>query len=138
MSNKFDGDNFDKILGQAVKRHSEPVPADFTERMLSRVREAQEQRILTRVVLQERLSLAGSIVLGAAVLVLMTIFSGTVIAFLKSVAVSLTEQGRAFMDEVPQTVGAVRGDWQFYTIFAGILGFAVCGLADLLTANGER
>jgi hypothetical protein len=50
---------FDRMLSQALQRHSESVPADFTALVLRRVEQTQEQRILARVVLQERLFLAG-------------------------------------------------------------------------------
>ena len=45
---------FDEMLGRALRQHSEAVPADFTERMLRQIDSAEEQRILARVVLQER------------------------------------------------------------------------------------
>jgi len=137
-ANRLDNDKFDEILEQALQLHSEPVPADFIERMLSRIKEAQEQRILASVILQERLALTGSIVLGAAVIVSAAFFSDTIIAVFKSIAVSLIEQGQNFVGGVPRTIGTVRNDWQFYMVFAGVFGFAIYSLFDLLAANGER
>jgi hypothetical protein len=119
---------FDEMLGRALRQHSEPVPADFTERMLRQIREAEEQRILARVVLQERLSLAGCIVLGIMAVVVVMFFPG--------IAVSLTEQARGFIGKVTRGIEVVRDDWQFYTVFVGMFGFAVYSLVDLLV--GER
>jgi len=118
---------FDEMLRRALQGHSEPVPADFTERMLRQIREAQEQRILSRVVLQERLSLAGCIVLGIAVVV--------VVMFFPDIAVSLTEQLRGFISKVNQGIEVVRYDWQFYMVFVGLFGLAVYSLVDLLVGE---
>ncbi len=118
---------FDEMLGRALQEHSEPVPADFTERMLRQIREAEEQRILARVVLQERLSLAGCIVLGIAAIAVVIFFPG--------IAVSLTEQVRGLIGKVTRGIEIVRYDWQFYTVFAGVFGFAVYNLVDLFVGD---
>ena len=118
---------FDEMLERALQGHSEPVPADFTERMLRQIREAEEQRILARVVLQERLSLAGCIVLGIAAVVVVMFFPG--------IAVSLTEQLRGFISKVNQGIEVVRYDWQFYTVFVALFGLAVYSLVDLLVGE---
>ncbi len=136
-ADRLDNDKFDEILERALKSHSEPVPADFTERMLSRIKKDQQQRVLARVILQERLALTGCIVLGAAVIVSAVLFPDTIIAVFKSIAVSLIEQGQNFVGRVPRTIGTVRSDWQFYMVFVGVFGFAVYALADLLLPNGE-
>jgi hypothetical protein len=118
---------FDEMLGRALQEHSEPVPADFTERMLSQIDSAEEQRILARVVLQERLSLEGCIVLGISVIAVVMFFPG--------IAVSLTEQIRGFIGKVTLGIEVVRYDWQFYTVFAGVFGFAVYSLVDLFVGD---
>jgi len=118
---------FDEMLGRALQGHSEPVPADFTERMLRQIDSAEEQRILARVVLQERLSLAGCILLG--------ITAVAVVMFFPGIAVSLTEQVRGFIGKVSVGIEAVRYDWQFYTVFVGLFGFAVYNLVDLLVGD---
>ncbi len=48
-----------EMLGRTLRSFSPGVPADFTETMLRRIGQAEEQKILARVVLQERLALAG-------------------------------------------------------------------------------
>jgi len=120
-------EKFDEMLGRALQGHSEPVPADFTARMLRQIREDQEQRILARVVLQERLSLAGSIALGVIVVVVAMAFPG--------ISVNLVKQAGGFISKISQAVEAVRYEWQLYTVFVGVFGFAVYSLVDLLVGD---
>jgi hypothetical protein len=136
-ADKLDNGKLDEILERALKSYSEPVPADFSEHVLSRIKEAQEQRILAHVVLQQRLALTGCIALVAAAIVSAVFFHDAVTVVFRSIAVSLIEQGQSFIDGVPQAVGTVKSDWQFYMVLAGVFGFAVYALADLLMANGE-
>lgn len=121
-------EKFDEMLSQGLQRYSEPVPAGFTDRMLRQIREAEEHRILARVVLQERLALAACIVLGIIAIIAAVVFPGT--------ARSLTEQMGGFIDKIPQAIEAISNEWQLYmTVFAGVFGFAVYSLADLLLGD---
>jgi len=142
VTDKLNEDKFGEMLGRALQSHSEPVPPDFTERMLSRVQEAEEQRILARVVWQERLALAGCIVVGVLALVAVAVFPDRIAGVLRSIAGGFTEQGRALVDKMTPTVdieavsGEVSSEWQFYTVLALVFGFAVYSLVDMLV--GER
>ena len=127
---------FDKMLSQALQRHSEPVPADFTDRMLRQIDSAENRRILARVVMEERLTLAGCIVLGIMAIVAVVVFPG--------IAVSLKELVGTSLNQITQAIGGhsaelgrspVRYEWQLYTVFAGVFGFAVCSLVDLLVSD---
>ena len=135
LRNRPNEDKFDQMLGRALRRHSEPVPADFTERMLRRIEEAEERQVLARVVLQERLALAGSIILGIAAIVVVVFFPGRVTGIFGSIAGSFTEQSGALIGKIPQTIEAVRGEWQFYTVMGAVFGFAVYSLVDLLLGD---
>jgi len=106
--------------------------------MLRRIEEADEQKVLARVVLQERLALAGSIILGAAAIVAVVAFPGAVAAVLGSIAGSFTEQSSALIGRIPQAVEAFRGEWQFYTVMGAVFGFAVYSLMDLLLGDRLR
>ncbi|UCC23117.1 MAG: hypothetical protein JSW23_03390 [Planctomycetota bacterium] len=125
--NEFNKDEFDEMLGAELRQHTEPVPPDFTAKMLRRIREAEERRILARVVLQERLALAGCVALGAAVIVLAVVYPG--------IADALTQQVAGLGDKLTKTVSAARLDWQILVVFAGVLGFAAYGLWDLLAGD---
>ncbi len=126
-------EKFDKMLFQALQKHSEPVPADFTDRMLRQIREAENRRILAHVVVEERLALASCIVLGVMAIVAVAAFPDIAVSFKELVGTSI--------DKITQTIGGhsaelsrspIRYEWQLYAVFAGVVGFAVCSLTDLL------
>jgi len=131
-------DKFDEMLGRTLRSSSEPVPTDFTKRMLSRIRQAEEQKILARVILQERLALAGCIVFGTAAIVAVAAFPDAIAALFQSAAGSFAARGGALVDRIPQTIETVRGQWQFYTVLAAVAGFAVYSLIDLLAGDRLR
>lgn len=129
---------FDRVLGQALRRHCEPVSPDFTHTTLRRIRQAEEQRVLARIVLQQKLALAGCIALvGIAILVPLTFgrFAATAV---RSIAARVTEQGGAFADGIPQAINAFGGDWQFYTVLAAVSVFAIYSLVELLVGRRLR
>ncbi len=128
-------DKFDEMLGRTLRSSSQAVPADFTQRMLSQIRQAEEKKILARVVLQERLALAGCFALGAAAIIAMVAFPDTITAVFNSIVGSFTERGGALVNRIPQSVKTVRDQWQLYTVLAAMAGFAVYSLVDLLTGD---
>lgn len=131
-------DKFDEILGRTLRSSSESVPTDFTERMLVRIRQADERKILARVILQERLALAGCIVFAVAVVVAIIAFPGALAVFFQNAAGSFTGRGGALIDRIPQTVETVLSQWQVYTVLAAMAGFAVYSLIDLLAGDRLR
>lgn len=144
MTDKLNEDKFGEMLGRALQSHSEPVPADFTERTLRQVREAEEQRILARVVWQERLALAACIVLGVIAIVAVAVFPDRIAEVLRSIAANFTEQGKTLVNKMTPTVdikavsGEVSGKWQFYTVLALVFGFAIYSLVDILVGDRLR
>ena len=152
-ADKLDHGKFDEILERALKSYSESVPADFTDRMLRRIRKAEEQRILARVIMEERLTLAGCIVLGIMAIVAVVVFPGIAVSFkelLVTAERAVAGVGTS-IDKVTQIIGAVLhrtpdggyewgsrfagAQWQLYMVFAGVFGFAVCSLVDLLVSD---
>ena len=113
-ANKTD-DSFDKALAKALKSHTGPVPYNFTEQVLEQIRREQEQKILARVVLQERLALAGCIVLG-----LITII---VLATSSNVAVDFTELMRTSINKANETAAFIISQWQSIAAFGVAMGF---------------
>jgi hypothetical protein len=128
-------DKFDEMLGRTLRRSSQAVPADFTQKMLSQIRQAEEQKILARVVLQERLTLAGCFALGAAAIIAMAVFPDTIIAVFNSILASLTERGAALVDRIPQSIETARDQWQLYATLVAMAGFAIYSLIDLLAGD---
>jgi hypothetical protein len=115
---------FDEMLEKQLRSHSEPVPADFTDKMLRQVGQAEQRKILARVVLQERLALVGCMVFGIVAIAAAGVFV--------SIGGGLTEQARMFADKISQVVETVICRWQFYTVFVGMSGFAMYSLLSLL------
>ena len=62
-ADKLNEDKFDDMLGRSLRRHIEPVPDNFTARISKQIKEAEQQRILARVGMQERLARGGWIAL---------------------------------------------------------------------------
>ncbi len=131
-------DTFDEMLAATLRQHSEVVPADFTERMLEQVREAEARRILLQVVLQERLALAMSIVLGAVAMLGAVFLPGRILVILRSIGASLAGYGGRVVGKVPQAMEVFGGEWQFYAVLAVVLAFAVYCLMDLLFGDRLR
>jgi hypothetical protein len=133
-------EKFDKMLCRALQGHSEVVPADFTDRMLRRIREAENSRILARLVMEERLTLAGCIVLGIMAIVMVSVFPGVAVSFKEwfgrlTILSGVEGLAGTFIDKITRTIEAVRYDWRSYMVFAGVFGFAVCSLVDLLVSD---
>lgn len=139
IPNRLNPNNkFDEMLGRTLQSSSEPVPADFTARMLNRIRQAEEQRILGRVILQERLALAGSIMLGVAAVVAAAAFPDVIASIFNSIGDSFSHRGTLLVDKFPQTLETLQGQWQLYTILAAVCGFGVYSLLNLLVSDRLR
>jgi len=137
-TDKLPKNKFDEMLAQALKGHSEPLPSDFTNRMLRQISQIQQQRILAWVILQQRLALAACIVFGGVAIVAATIFPDITAAVFRSIAMSVTQQGEALTDRIPQAIRAFSSEWQSYMIFGAALGFAVYSFVELFLRDGLR
>jgi len=127
--------SFDRILVRALKQHSETIPGDFTTNVQMRIRKAQEQRILARVIWQERLTLAGSIALAGAVIFVGVAFRESLTKTHRNIVDSFTMDSQAAVGKMLQIVDTISGDWQQYAILAVISMFALYSLADFLTGH---
>jgi len=126
-ANKSNKEKLDEMLRRALPRHTEPVPAHFTHKLLTQLRETEERRILARVILEERLSIAGCVAVATIAIVAALVFP--------SIAESFTNQIEAFVYKMSEAVEAVSRQWLFHTAFAGALAFAVYSLVDLLAGD---
>jgi hypothetical protein len=138
MSNKFNTGQFDKMLRQALKKHSEPVPADFTTRMMSNVEETSRQKMLAAVILRERLAIAACITVAVLTAVVAIGFPGVAAGVFDRVAAGLVDQSRAFIEGLPTTAKAVSGAWRFVAAIAAVVGFCIYGLIDSLFGDRLR
>ncbi len=130
--------DLDRILGRSLRSFSQPVPADFTARILARARESQERRILARVVLQQRLALAGCIGLVAVAVLAPMLLTDSIAGVLQGNAAGFAEQCRTFLDKLPTAVEAVWGQWQRYTVLGAVFGFAAYCLASLFLRDRSK
>jgi hypothetical protein len=134
-------DKFDPELDgltRALQRHREPVPADFTDKVLRKLSQAQEQKILARVVLQERLALAGCVIFSCIAIWATTVFPEITEVLFQSIAKIVTLQGEALAYRIRQTIIAFSTDWQTYMILVGGMGLAVYSLIKLSFGNGLK
>jgi len=120
-------DKFDVMLSGALQEHSEPVPTDFTDRISRQIREAEERKILARIVMEERLALTGCIAVGIMAIITVVVFPGIAVGFRELVETSVYK--------ATQAIETVRYGWHLYVVFAGVFGFAVYSLMDLLVGD---
>ena len=129
--------DFDRLLQRTLRSSSEPVPADFTRRMLKQIRQLQERKILARIVLQQRLALAGCVALVAVAVLAPMLLTDTFTGVLQGKAAGFTDQWRTFLDKIPPALDAVLGQWQLYVVLAGVLGFAAYSFTGLFNEKSE-
>jgi hypothetical protein len=106
--------------------------------MLKQIKESQERKILARIVLQQRLALAGCIALVAAAVLAPMLLTDSVAGVLQGKAAGFTEQCRSFLDKLPTAIEAVWGQWQLYTILGATFGFAAYCLAGLFLGDRSK
>ncbi|HUW18586.1 MAG TPA: hypothetical protein VMW16_04725 [Sedimentisphaerales bacterium] len=126
-ADKQNANCFDAGLKCALKSHSEPAPLDFTEKVLRQIRQSQEQKILARVVVQERLALTGCIILAIVFIVLTVALPG--------VAAGLTLQAETLSYKIDHALQTVGSRWQLCITFMAAFVFAVYYLVDSLVAD---
>jgi hypothetical protein len=118
-------------LTHALQRHHEPVPADFTTKVLRKLRQTREQKILARVVLWERLAVAGCVVFCCAAFVVTVFLQNIIASFFERVTVSVSQSAAVLTDKILQAIGAFSTEWQTYIVFALALGFAAYNIIEL-------
>ena len=134
LPDRLNKDNkFDEMLGRTLRSPSQPVPADFTQKMLRQIRQAEEQRILARVVIQERLALAECIVFAVAAIVAIAVFPDAIAAIYSSIVGSFTTGSSALVSRILESIVNVWNHWQFYTALAVMAGFAIYSFIDLMS-----
>ena len=139
-------DSFDKMLKGALRAYTEPVPSDFADKVLKQARALDEQKILAKVVLQERLALAVCILIpgaaAAAVFAYPQILT-TAWAGLKSMFSGIPQIPAAtwaglksiFYGIAKQVALRPHYGWQFGAILVAAIGFAGYRVFDLLFAD---
>ncbi len=121
-------DSFGKMLKGALRAHVEPVRSDFAEKVLKQVQAVDEQKILAKVVLQERLALAACIIVPAAAAVV-------IFAFPQVPAATLAGLKSMFYGIAKQIALMPHHNRQFWAVLVAVIGFAGYSIFDLLFAD---
>ena len=127
-NNSQDENRFDKMLKGALRAHVEPVRNDFADKVLRQVQALDEQKILAKVILQERLALAACIIVPAAAAVVIFAFPQVPVATwagLKSMFYGIAKQ-IALMP---------HHNRQFWAVLVAATGVAGYSVFDLLFAD---
>lgn len=108
-------DAFDKMLASSLKKHIEPDRQDFAERLLRQIELKSQKKILAQIVFEERLALAGCIILPLA----------AVITFLFFPRITLTVSGwveNLFAISIQAVLNyvSVIQPWYVFIIISGI------------------
>jgi len=135
---RFDTDKFDMMLGQALKKHSEAVPVDFTSRMMTQIEESCRQKMLAQVILRERLALAACVAVAVLTVFVAVVLPGAAAGVFDRVAAGLVDQGRTLAEQLPQTAKTVSGAWRLIMVIGAAAGFCIYGLVDLLFGDRLR
>ncbi|MHB0946672.1 MAG: hypothetical protein ACYC3B_05840 [Sedimentisphaerales bacterium] len=100
-------EQFDIMLKKALKNHQETIRPEFSEKLIAKIRTIEQQNILQKVILQERLLLAG--------LILFPIAAITIIFAYPAAAI---EPMRLLTKMYPQVVNHVianfAGQWRLW------------------------
>lgn len=136
--NRFEQDRFDVMIEKALKTHCEPVPADFTHRVLSRVEEVSQRRILAHVVLQGRLAIAACIVVAVLAVVVAVVLPEDTAGVFGRLAGGLVDDSVAFVEAMPQAIQALSGQWRLILVSAAAIGFCIYGLVDVFFGDRLR
>jgi hypothetical protein len=131
----YNENKLERMLAQALRKHSEAAPAGFTERMMKTIELADQQRILAAVIFQKRLALAASVGLGIAAVVAAIFFPTDVTSVFRNISSSFTKQGAALLGAIPGAVKTISNQWQFYALLAAASVFAIYSLLDMLLGD---
>jgi hypothetical protein len=126
-TDKLNEEKFDEMLRRTLRASSQPSPVDFTDRVLKQLRAVEEQKILARVVWQERLALAGCIAVAIAGIAAAVIFAAIDGGFTPTVQLLIYQTGLA--------IKTFSSQWQLYAFCAGVFVLTGYSLIDLLVSE---
>ena len=117
----------DRILADGLRRCGETVRGDFTDRVLSSAQLRAQQRLLAKVILQERLALAGCIVASIGAI--------AVIVFLQQITEALSGLTARLSGSIGQAIISGQLEWQPMMILTFAAIAAACGIFELFSAE---
>jgi len=127
-TDKLNEEKFDALLRRSLQSHIAYVPNGFTENVLESVKQAEQQKILRRVILEERLTLAACITLTALALI-------TAMA-LPALGVNAASMAEVLTGKISEgVVSILNGQNLYYVIFAAIFIYIAYALLELLEGD---
>jgi hypothetical protein len=118
---------FDQMLTDGLRRCEKTVSADFADRVLSSIQLRAQQKLLAKVVLQERLALAGCIVASIGAI--------AVIVFLQPITEALSGLTARLSSSIGQAIISGQFEWQPTMILTIAAVIAACGIFELFSAE---
>lgn len=116
-------DEFDKMLSESLKRHSEPVRPKFTANVISKLEQEQQQQLLAKIVMQERLAIASCVAVG------MVLLSGIIFLW-KDILTALSNSWNGLEDTTNKALTYCSSDWNLTIIFVVTTVFILYALLD--------
>ena len=116
-------DKFDKMLSEGLKRHSEPVRPGFTANVISKLEQEQQQKLLAKIVMQERLAIASCTAVG------MVLLSGIIFLW-KDILAVMSSSWNSLTNTKDEAFAYCSSDWNLTIIFAVTAVFILYALLD--------
>ena len=117
-------EQFDIMLKKALKGYQETIRPEFSEKLIAKVRIIEQQNILRKVILQERLLLAGLILFPIAAITFLLLYPAVVF-----------EPVRLFAELIPlinRGVGSFVEQWRLWTCYAMAAAAAIYAAYETL------
>ena len=115
------------MLTNGLRHCEKTVSADFADKVLSSVRMRAQQKLLAKVVLQERLALAGCIAASIGAI--------TVLIFLQPITEALSGLTSRLSSSIAQAIISGQFEWQPLMILTIAAAVAACGILELFFAE---
>jgi hypothetical protein len=116
-------DKFDKMLAESLRRHSMQVQPNFTAKVINKIEQEEQQQLLARIVMQEKVALGSSITLAAAFVLGVAFFGKDILATLLSSWNSVT-------DTTNKALTSYSIDWEMTIVVVVTTVFILYGLLD--------
>jgi hypothetical protein len=100
-------EQFDIMLKKALKGYQETIRPEFSEKLIAKVRIIEQQNILRKVILQERLLLAGLILFPIAAITIIFTFPNLTIEPMRLLI-------KMYPQVINQTIANFAGQWHLW------------------------
>ena len=121
-------DRFDRMLRGGLCGYKETVRADFADDVINCARLQAQQRLLKKVIWQERLALTGCILIPVAAIAAILIFPQIIGTF--------SEWTTLLCGNIARILVTGKIEWQKFAVYAAAAGVAVYSIFDLFFAEG--